>query len=108
MSGRLSEVYQLWLKGKHLPGDGSVREAIISQAVVEDTFPRPKVKQRAVVVSFEGKQHRLILSNRLANEAYDILGDDYTKWPGKAIGLYRTGNNQVTLVKVDQPESIIK
>jgi hypothetical protein len=86
---KASDYYVLYLKPHHLPTDGSRREATIESAKVVTLHPRPGQEQRAILVSFVGKVHKLILNQGNANRLVAIAGDDLEGWPGVVIGLKR-------------------
>jgi len=83
---RVSELYTLYLKPKHLPQNGT-KEATISAATVETLHPRPGLETRLIVLSFVDKPHKLIVNQGNANRLRDICGDDIGAWPGLVIGL---------------------
>lgn len=85
---KVSDLYTLYLKPKHLPEQGN-REATIEAAKVETLHPRPGQEQRAIVLSFVGKPHKLIVNQGNANRLVSIAGDDYSQWPGVTIALKR-------------------
>lgn len=86
---KVSDIWPLYLKGRHLPADGSAREATISKAEVEKLHPRANLEQFAIVVSFVGKVHKLILNGSTARALVDIAGDDFSKWGGITVNLRR-------------------
>lgn len=86
---KLSDIYTLYLKAKHLPADGSPRKAIIESAKVQVLHPRPGMEQRCVVLSFKTKKHKLILNQSNANIMFDIGGDDIEAWSGIMVQLRR-------------------
>ena len=88
MTGKVSDLYTLYLKPRHLPQKGS-REATIEKATVETLHPKPGLEKEMIVISFVGKQHKFILNQGNANRMFDIGSDDYHKWAGLVIGLER-------------------
>lgn len=84
----VSDIYTLWLKPWHLPADKPV-SVTITQATVETLHPRPTEEKKAIVLSFAGKNRRLILNSTNANKMTDIGGEDFTGWQGLVIQLKR-------------------
>ena len=87
---KASDIYTLYLKPAHLPADGSPREATIERAEVKTLHPRPGQEQKAIVISFKGKAHKLILNQGNANRLATLGGDDIEAWAGLVIGLKRS------------------
>ena len=85
---KVSDLYTLYLKPKHLPEQDS-KEATIEQAAVETLHPQPGKVAKAIVLSFVDKPHKLILNQGNANRMVSIGGDDYSQWPGVTIALKR-------------------
>lgn len=85
---KVSDIYTLYLKPNHLPEQGN-KEATIEQATLETLHPRPGQTIRAIVLSFAGKPHKLILNQGNANRMASLAGDDFSKWSGQTIGLKR-------------------
>lgn len=88
MTTKISELYRIWLKPGHLP-ETEAREVTISGAKVETLHPRPGQEQKAVVLSFKGKPHQMIVNMSNANRLYTICGDDLDSWAGQVIALRR-------------------
>lgn len=85
---KVSELYTLYLKPKHLPAEGT-REATIQTATAEILHPLPGHEKKALVLSFVGRPHKLILNQGNANRMVSIGGDDFSGWAGLVIGLKR-------------------
>lgn len=85
----VSDIYTLWLKPWHLPPDKPCN-VTIQKAEVKVLHPRPTEEKRAIVVSFVGKNRKLILNSTNANKMTDIGGEDFTGWTGLVIQLKRT------------------
>jgi hypothetical protein len=83
----ISDVYpSKWLNHADLQGK-AVRVAI-SEAIVEDVRQRDGTTQPKVVLSFDGKQKRLILNKTQATDLSRILGTDvFDSWPGNTVVL---------------------
>lgn len=88
MSASVSDIYDLWLKAAHLP-EGKPINVTVARAEVKVLHPRPTEEKRAIVLSFVGKNRRLILNATNANAMTDIGGEDYTAWQGLVISLKR-------------------
>jgi DNA invertase Pin-like site-specific DNA recombinase len=88
---KASDIYTLYLKPAHLPTQGS-REATIERAEVKTLHPRPGQEQKAIVISFKGKPHKLILNQGNANRLATIGGDNIEGWAGLVISKTRTPN----------------
>lgn len=86
---KASDLYTLYLKPAHLPTDGSPRQATIESAALATLHPRPGQEQRAILVSFVGKAHKLILNQSNANRLVAIAGDDCDGWAGIVVNLRR-------------------
>lgn len=99
---KASEVYTLYLKAHHLPQDGSPRQATIESAAVATLHPRPGQEQRAILVSFKGRPHKLILNQSNANRLVAIAGDDLEGWPGIVVNLRRDKYGQKETVIVSE------
>lgn len=84
----VSDLYDLWLKPIHLPADKAV-SVTIQQVEVKELHPRPTQTEKKLVVSFVGKNRRLILNDSNANRMATIGGEDYTAWSGLAVQLKR-------------------
>lgn len=102
---RISELYRLYLKPSHLPQDGSAREATIERATVETLHPRPGQEMKAIVITFKGKPHRLILNQGNANRMYNIAGDDTDKWPGLVVALSRATWGPKETIIISEPKN---
>lgn len=85
---KVSDLHTLWLKPAHLPTQGA-REVTIERAEVKELHPRPGQKKQAIVLSFVGKIHKMIVNSGNANRLASIAGDDMEAWPGVVIGLKR-------------------
>ena len=85
---KVSDIYTLYLKPKHLPEEGS-KETTIERATVETLHPRPGQEIKAIVLSFVGKHHKLILNQGNANRLASIAGLDTEAWEGIVISLKR-------------------
>lgn len=96
---KASEIYTLYLKPHHLPTDGSARPATIEAATLETLHPRPGQEIKAILISFVGKPHKLILNQSNANRMVAIGGDDTGGWAGIVVNLRRD--------KYGQKETII-
>lgn len=88
MSNLVSDLYDLWLKAIHLPMDKPV-SVTIEKAEVKTLHPRPTEERRALVLSFIGKNRRLILNSTNASKMADIGGEDYSGWTGLVVQLKR-------------------
>jgi hypothetical protein len=84
----VSDIYDLWLKPWHLPPDKSVN-VTIQKVEVRTLHPRPTEERTALVLSFAGKNRKLILNDGNANKLADIGGEDYGGWVGLVIQLKR-------------------
>lgn len=84
----VSDIYNLWLKPWHLPPDKPVN-VTIQEAEVRTLHPRPTEEKRALILSFVGKNRRLILNDGNANKLADLGGEDYNAWAGLVISLKR-------------------
>lgn len=98
---KASDIYTLYLKPAHLPQDGSPRQATIESATVATLHPRPGQEQRAILLSFVGKAHKLILNQSNANRLATIGGDDCDGWAGLVIGLRRDRYGQKETVIIE-------
>jgi hypothetical protein len=98
---KVSELYTLYLKPAHLPQDGSRREATIEKAEVATLHPRPGQESKAILISFVGKAHKLILNQSNANRMYNIGGDDTDAWAGLVIGLRRDRYGQKETIVIE-------
>jgi hypothetical protein len=98
---KVSDHYTLYLKPHHLPQDGSARPATIEAAEVATLHPRPGQEQRAILVSFVGKPHRLILNQSNANRMVAIGGDDTDGWKGLVVNLSRAKYGQKETIVVE-------
>lgn len=99
---KVSDFHPLYLKGRHLPADGTPREATIEKAEVEKLHPRPNLEELRIVVSFVGKAHKLILNGSTARAMVDIAGDDFGKWAGVTVNLRRGQWGQKETVIIEQ------
>jgi len=86
---KASDIYTLYLKPKHLPQDGTSKQTTIEKAEIRTLHPRPGQEIRAIVLSFEGKPHKLILNQGNANRMVSIGGDETESWAGMVVGLKR-------------------
>lgn len=84
----VSDLYDLWLKPIHLPTDKAVN-VTIQQVEVKELHPRPAQTEKKLVISFVGKNRRLILNNSNANRMANIGGEDFSAWVGLAVQLKR-------------------
>lgn len=84
----VSDLYDLWLKAAHLPADKLV-SVTIERAEVKTVHPRPTEERRVIVLSFVGKNRRLILNSTNASKMADIGGEDYSGWAGLVVQLKR-------------------
>lgn len=84
----VSDLYTLWLKPWHLP-PGKLVSVTIEKVEVRTIHPRPTEEKAALILSFVGKNRRLILNDGNANKMADIGGEDYTAWKGLVIQLQR-------------------
>jgi hypothetical protein len=84
----VSDIYDLWLKPWHLPADKPCN-VTIEKAEVRTLHPRPTEERQALVLSFVGKNRRLILNDGNANKMTDIGGEDWAAWKGLVIQLKR-------------------
>lgn len=101
---KASDVYTLYLKPTHLPTDGSARPATIEAATLETLHPRPGQEIKAILISFVGKPHKLILNQSNANRMVALAGDDCDGWKGLVIGLRRDKYGQKeTIIITDAP-----
>jgi hypothetical protein len=98
---KASDYYTLYLRPAHLPADGSRREATIEKATVATLHPRPGQEQRAILLSFVDKAHKLILNQSNANRLATLGGDDIDGWAGLVIGLRRDKYGQKETVIVE-------
>lgn len=98
---KASDIYTLYLKPAHLPQDGSPRQATIESATVATLHPRPGQEQRAILVSFVGKPHKLILNQSNANRLVALAGDDTEGWAGIVVNLRRDRYGQKETVIVE-------
>lgn len=71
------------VKVKELDLEG--QELTITAAEVKEIGDRDKI-----VLSFEGNDNTLVVNSTNANIMGEAFGDNYTKWPGKAIKLTLT------------------
>lgn len=88
MSASVSDIYTLWLKPWHLPPDKPVN-VTIQKVEVRTLRPRPAEEKTALILSFVGKNRKLILNDGNANAMSDIGGEDWTAWKGLVITLNR-------------------
>jgi hypothetical protein len=84
----VSDLYDLWLKAAHLPADKPV-SVTIQKAEVKELHPRPTQTENKLVLSFVGKNRRLILNDGNANRMVGIGGEDWSAWTGLVIQLKR-------------------
>lgn len=84
----VSEIYDLWLKAHHLPVD-KVVNVTIEKAEPRILHPRPTEEKTALVLTFAGKNRKLILNSTNANALTDLAGEDYTGWAGLVISIKR-------------------
>lgn len=84
----VSDIYDLWLKPWHLPPDKPCN-VTIQKAEVRTLHPRPTEERAALVLSFVGKNRRLILNSTNAGKLADIGGEDTEGWAGLVIQLRR-------------------
>lgn len=85
MQTNVSNIYTLYLKARHLPPGGAT--ATIERVTEEELHPRPGQTERKLVLSFKGKNRRLILNQRNANAMVDLAGEDWSKWVGVTVRL---------------------
>jgi hypothetical protein len=85
----VSDLYTLWLKPWHLP-PGKPWVVTIQKAEVRTIHPRPTEEKKALILSFVGKNRKLILNDGNANKLADIGGEDTEGWAGLVIQLKRT------------------
>lgn len=102
MTTKISELYRIWLKPGHLP-ENEAREVTIASAKVETLHPRPGQESKAVVLSFKGKPHSMIVNMSNANRLYTICGDDLDSWPGQVIALRRGMWGAKATILVERP-----
>lgn len=86
---KVSDYHPIYLKGSHLPADGSPRPATIESVTLETLHPRPTQEIERIILRFADKPHRLIMNDSNARRLYDLFGDDTEKWVGKTINLSR-------------------
>lgn len=91
----VSDIYDLWLKPWHLP-PGKLVQVTIEKIERRILQTRPTEKKPALVLSFVGKNRRLILNAGNANKMADLGGEDYTAWTGLVIGLQRAEYTSAT------------
>lgn len=84
----VSDIYTLWLKPWHLPA-GKPISVTIEKAETRTIHPRPTEERTALVLSFVGKNRKLILNDGNANKMSDIGGEDFTAWRGLVVQLKR-------------------
>ena len=84
----VSDLYDLWLKAIHLPMDKPV-SVTIEKVEVKTVHPRPTEERRVIVLSFVGKNRRLILNPTNANKMTDLGGEDWAAWKGLVVQLKR-------------------
>lgn len=84
----VSDLYTLWLKARHLPM-GQPISVTIQKVETRTVHPRPTEERTALVLSFAGKNRKLILNDSNANKMADIGGEDWTGWAGLVIQLQR-------------------
>lgn len=84
----VSDIYTLWLKPWHLP-PGKPVNVTIERAEVRTIHPRPTEEKKAIILTFAGKNRKLILNDGNANKMADIGGEDWTGWQGLVIQLKR-------------------
>ncbi len=84
----VSDLYNLWLKAAHLPVDKLV-SVTIEKVEVRELHPRPTQTEKKIVLSFVGKNRRLILNDGNANKMVDIGGEDWSGWAGLVVQLKR-------------------
>lgn len=85
----VSDIYTLWLKPWHLPPDKPI-SVTIQKAEVRIIHPRPTEEKKAIILTFVGKNHKLILNDGNANKMADIGGEDWAGWQGLVVQLQRT------------------
>ena len=82
---KVSKLYNLWLKARHLPSDGCQVE--IESVAQEELFARPGAPGKIhLVLSFKNASRRLILNGGNANRLADV-SDDTDDWPGVVVSL---------------------
>lgn len=84
----VSDIYTLWLKPWHLP-PGKPCNVTIAKVEVRTIHPRPTEEKQALILTFAGKNRKLILNPTNANKMSDIGGEDWTAWQGLVIQLKR-------------------
>lgn len=84
----VSDIYTLWLKPWHLPA-GKPISVTIEKAETRTIHPRPTEERTALILTFAGKNRKLILNDGNANRMTDIGGEDWTAWRGLVIQLKR-------------------
>lgn len=84
----VADFYDIWLKPDSLPA-GKTVPVTITKVEAKEVHPQPTQTKRKLVLSFKGKQRRLILNGGNANRMTTIGGEDYTAWVGLVIGLQR-------------------
>lgn len=89
----VSDLYTLWLKPWHLPA-GKPISVTIEKAETRTIHPRPTEERTALVLSFVGKNRKLILNDGNANKMSDIGGEDWAAWRGLVVQLKRVQFNK--------------
>lgn len=84
----VSDIYTLWLKPWHLPVGKSV-SVTIQKVETRIIHPRPTEERAALILSFAGRNRKLILNDGNANKMSDIGGEDWTAWQGLVVQLKR-------------------
>lgn len=85
MPNNVSDIYTLYLKSRHLPPNGAT--AVIERVAEEELHPRPGQTSRKLLLTFKGKNRRLIINQRNANALADLAGEDWSKWVGVTVHL---------------------
>lgn len=93
-----------WLRAEHLQG---ARPRVSLEAVtIEQLYnPRSKKYEPRLIISFYGKQLRLVCNKTQANALATITGtDDYTQWQGHQVvlstGRAPNGSDTITISPV--------
>lgn len=84
----VSDIYTLWLKPHHLPV-GKAVEVTIEKVEKRTIHPRPTEEKEALILTFAGRNRKMILNPTNANKMTDIGGEDYSAWRGLVIQLKR-------------------
>lgn len=84
----VSDIYTLWLKPWHLSA-GQPVSVTIQKVETRTVHPRPTEERTALVLSFAGRNRKLILNDGNANRMSDIGGEDWTAWQGLVVQLQR-------------------